>query len=60
MQSGRTIGPMIAERLGVRTIDIGHPLLSMHSVRETIHSEDHRSMVRLIAEFFEDPTGVAE
>jgi len=60
MQSGRTIGPMIAERLGVRTIDIGHPLLSMHSVRETIHSEDHRSMVRLIAQFFEDPTDVAE
>jgi aspartyl aminopeptidase len=51
---------MIAERLGVRTIDIGHPLLSMHSIRETIHSEDHRSMVRLIAEFFEDSAGVAE
>jgi len=52
MQSGRTIGPMIAERLGVRTIDIGHPLLSMHSIRETIHAEDHLSMIKAIEKFF--------
>jgi len=52
MQSGRTIGPMIAERLGVRTIDIGHPLLSMHSIRETIHLSDHLSMINAIEKFF--------
>ena len=31
---GSTIGPMMSAKLGVRTVDIGGPTLSMHSVRE--------------------------
>lgn len=32
---GSTIGPMIAAKAGMKTIDIGAPQLSMHSIRET-------------------------
>eukprot|EP00997_Jenningsia_sp_PLL12_P000424 NODE_10631_length_329_cov_18.371429_g9719_i0.p1 GENE.NODE_10631_length_329_cov_18.371429_g9719_i0~~NODE_10631_length_329_cov_18.371429_g9719_i0.p1 ORF type:complete len:53 (-),score=16.56 NODE_10631_length_329_cov_18.371429_g9719_i0:145-303(-) len=31
---GSTIGPMMAAKAGMKTIDIGPPLLSMHSIRE--------------------------
>ena len=31
---GSTIGPMMSANLAVRTVDIGTPQLSMHSIRE--------------------------
>jgi len=49
---GSTIGPMSASLTGILTVDIGHPLLSMHSVRETAGVRDHEGMVAVLARHF--------
>jgi aspartyl aminopeptidase len=50
---GSTIGPITAARVGVATVDVGIPLLSMHSSREMIGVADVEPMVRALATFFE-------
>ncbi len=54
---GSTIGPITATRLGIRTVDVGNAMLSMHSCRELAGARDPERMVRVLASFFgtEDP-----
>lgn len=53
MPCGSTVGPTISAALGIPTVDIGEPMLSMHSIREMMAVKDHESMITLIRTFME-------
>jgi len=49
---GSTIGPLISQSTGLRTVDIGAPCLSMHSIRETVGVADVENYLQLMKAFF--------
>jgi aspartyl aminopeptidase len=48
MPCGSTIGPLMATRLGVQTVDVGNPTLSMHSCREQASAIDVAPMIAVL------------
>jgi aspartyl aminopeptidase len=49
---GSTIGPITAARTGIATVDVGNPMLSMHSCREMAGAADVAPMIRVLRAFF--------
>lgn len=49
---GSTIGPITATRIGIRTVDVGIPILSMHSARELAGTSDLTDLAAVAEVFF--------
>lgn len=53
-QGGSTIGPIAAATLGIKSIDVGEPILAMHSIRELGGVEDHYQAYQIYKRFYEE------
>jgi aspartyl aminopeptidase len=54
IRCGTTIGPVSAARVGLRTVDVGNPMLSMHSCREMAGTADVEPMIEVMRAFFDE------
>ncbi len=52
LSCGSTIGPVTSCRLGMPALDVGNPMLSMHSLREMAGVLDHRRMIQIFTQAF--------
>ena len=51
---GGSLGPCVAAKLGVRSMDLGVPIGAMHSVRELCCVDDVAASSRLLQAYFSD------
>lgn len=51
-RGGSTIGPITASQIGIKSLDVGNPLLAMHSIRELGGVKDHCYIIESFKSFF--------
>lgn len=49
---GSTLGNILTSQMDIEGVDVGNPLLAMHSVRETGAVTDHINMIKVFKQFF--------
>lgn len=49
---GSTLGNILTGQMDIEGVDVGNPLLAMHSVRETGSVDDHLNMIKVFKKFF--------
>ncbi len=49
---GSTLGNILTGQIDIEGVDVGNPLLAMHSARETASCDDHVNMIKVFKTFF--------
>ena len=49
---GSTLGNILTGQIDIEGVDVGNPLLAMHSARETASCDDHINMIKVFKTFF--------
>lgn len=52
LRGGSTIGPISSSQLDIPSVDIGNPILGMHSIRELGGVSDHYNVYKSFKEFY--------
>jgi aspartyl aminopeptidase len=52
MRGGSTIGPISSTHLGISSVDVGNPILAMHSIKELGGVYDHYYMYKVFKELY--------
>lgn len=52
-RGGSTIGPISSTHIDIPSVDIGSPILAMHSIRELGSVKDHYSIYKTFSKFYE-------
>ena len=54
IKGGSTIGPITAKNLRIKIVDVGNPILSMHSIRELGGTADQEFITKVFHQYYKE------